>query len=262
MNIPESKLRWRYYGGGPALVALTIGSFLGIIFLAVGYFVRQTEEDYAKKGVAAVATVTHKDQRTEPPSGQKGGPRITYTLHYRYQDAQGQMHDGGDNVEVNVWNQYQKGQALQIEYLSDKPERSRIAVGRSFFQKWGYILALAGGSALIIGVLVFGIGGWFWVGRKARLVRHGEPLLGVVTDHLSRTWGSRNQQPSYRLRFTFTDAIGVERSGTSAWLDRGQEVRWAIGENILVLQEPNNPERFEADIFEARADDLARLTGR
>src|SRR5262249_54636071 len=106
------------------------------------------------------------------------------------------------------------------------------------------------------------IGGWFWAGRKAWLVRDGDPFLGVVTDHLTRTWGSRNQQPSYRLRFTFTDATGVERSGPSAWLERSQESRWAIGENILVLQDPNNLERFEADFFEARADDLARLTGR
>jgi hypothetical protein len=43
--------------------------------------------------------------------------------------------------------------------------------------------------------------------------------------------------------------------GKSVWLPRGLETRWQIGESILVLQDPSNPERFEADIFAARADD-------
>src|SRR5262245_47950094 len=87
MNISESALRWRYYGGGSSLVGIAVGLFLGTIFLLVGYFVWRTEEDYAKNGVAANATVTRKDQQIEPHhAGQKGGPRTVYTLHYRYQD--------------------------------------------------------------------------------------------------------------------------------------------------------------------------------
>jgi hypothetical protein len=39
------------------------------------------------------------------------------------------------------------------------------------------------------------------------------------------------------------------------------ESRWPVGVPILVLQDPICPTRFEADIFEARADDLARLLG-
>ncbi|HLW64682.1 MAG TPA: DUF3592 domain-containing protein [Gemmataceae bacterium] len=259
MNVPESKLRWRYYGGGAAIVAIVAGLFLGTIFVLVGYFVRQNEEEYAKNGIASNATVTGKDQRMEPPTGQKGGPRVTYTLHYRYQDAQGQTHDGGDSVDANFWNQYQKGQAVQIEYLRDRPERSRITVGRSFFQKWGYILALAAGCVLLAGVLVLGVGGWFWAGRKMQLVRDGEPSRGVVTDLEAKSSGAQNRQTSYRLRFQFIDSTGVERYGKSVWLPRALESRWQAGDSILVLQDPNNPERFEADIFEARADELKEL---
>jgi hypothetical protein len=36
--------------------------------------------------------------------------------------------------------------------------------------------------------------------------------------------------------------------------------RWPVDEPILVLQDPNKATRFEADVFEARADDLARLS--
>ena len=72
--------------------------------------------------------------------------------------------------------------------------------------------------------------------------------------------GGRNRQPSCRLRFTFTDSNRIERTGKSVWLLRGLESRWQIGESILVLQDPNNPERFEADTFETRADDLKRLS--
>src|SRR5262245_42398430 len=121
MNISESALRWRYFGGGPSLLGIAVGLFLGTIFLLVGYFVWRTEEDYAKNGVAADATVTRKDQQIEPHhAGQKGGPRTVYTLHYRYQDDRGQTHEHGDNVDANVWNQFQKGQVVRIEYLRDR----------------------------------------------------------------------------------------------------------------------------------------------
>ena len=125
--------------------------------------------------------------------------------------------------------------------------------------RWGYLLALGGGSFLIGGVLVFGGGGWLWAGRKARLVRDGEPFAGIVTDHDTRRPGKGNQAPSVRLRFAFTDATGEERTGKSCWLPSDVAPRWPIDEPILVLQDPANATRFEADIFEARADDLAGL---
>ncbi|HEV3085191.1 MAG TPA: hypothetical protein VGY66_35860 [Gemmataceae bacterium] len=36
MNIPLSKLRWRYYGGGAAMAAIVVGLVLGSIFAVVG----------------------------------------------------------------------------------------------------------------------------------------------------------------------------------------------------------------------------------
>jgi Protein of unknown function (DUF3592) len=259
MSMTDAALRWRYYGGPMAIVGIAIGLGLGAVFLTVGYFVWQSEEEYAKNGVAATGTVTRKDSRVEPRTGPKSGPRTVYTLHYRYQDDQGRPHEHGDSVDAGVWNQYQKGQQVAIEYLRDKPGTSRVAV-RSFWATWGYLFALAGGGLLVGGTLVFGIGGWFWAGRKARLVRDGEPFLGVVTEHDTRTSG-KSRQTSYRLRYAFTDAGGTERTGKSCWLPRGLESRWPVDGPILVLQDPANPARFEADIYEARADDLARFQG-
>ena len=255
-----ASLRWKYYGGGLALAAIAVGAVLGTIFLAVGYFVRQTEEEYVRNGVASTATVTRKDQRIETrPAGQKGGPKTVYTLHYRYRDDQAQAHDGGGNVDANIWNQFQKDQPLKIEYLRDQPGTSRITEGRSFLARWGYLLALGGGGLLLGGVLVFGIGGWFWAGRKARLVCSGVPFLGTVTNHDTRSSGRRNQEPSCRLRFMFTDAAGTELTGKSCWLPQGLAPQWPINEPILVLQNPDEPARFEADIFRVRADDLSQL---
>jgi hypothetical protein len=262
MNMALSSLRWRYYGGGSSIAAIVIALVLGSLFLLVGWFVRQKEEEYGANGVAVTATVTHKDSKLDPRPGQKGGPKTYYTLHYRYQDGAGQSHEGSDQVELDVWNQFQKDQTLQIEYLRDQPNTSRVAERRSIFARWGYLLALGGGGLLICGALIFGIGGWFWTGRKARLVRDGVPILGIVDEQETRTLdltGRGNREPSYGLRFTFTDTEGNERTGKSVWLPRELVPRWPADEPILVLQDQSNPARFEADIFEARAADLARL---
>ncbi len=260
MTLTDSALRWRYYGGPMAVVGIAIGLGLGAVFLTVGYVFWQTEEDYAHNGVAATATVTGKDSHVEQRQpGQRGGPRTVYTLRYHYQDDQGRPHNGGDNVDASAWNHYQKGQQVPIEYLRDRPDTSRVAE-RSFWAAWGYLFALAGGALLVGGALAFGIGGWVWAGRKARLVREGEPFLGVVTAHDTKSSG-RGRQTAHRLRYAFTDAAGTEWTGRSCWLTEEQATRWPVDGPILVLQDPGNPARFAADVYGARADDLARLGG-
>jgi len=262
MTTTESKLFWLYYGGGKAIVANAIAVFLGAIFLLVGYFVWQTEQEYALNGVAATGIVTRKDHRVEQrPPGQKGGPRTVYTLHYRYQDDHGQAHEGGDNVDLNVWNQLQKEHPVQIEYLRDQPEKYRITAGRSFWARYGYLFAVGAGGLLVAGALGVGIGRWIWAARKARLVFAGDPVLGIVTGRKTAVSGS-NRTPPVRVLYQFTDTTGTERPGATCWLLEKQAAAWPEGVPILVLQDPNNPARSEADIFGARSDDLARLTGK
>jgi hypothetical protein len=264
MNIPLSALRWRYFGGGHSVAGIAIGLLLGTLFLVIGYFTRATQQEYDRDGATTTATVTGKDHHLQPGAGHKGQPRTTYTLQYRFQDEQGQTHEGGDTVELGYWNGHGKGNQVVIEYLRHHPEQSRIVEGRELAAHWGHHLLLAIGSVLAAGVFVLTLGGWIWAGRKARLVQKGEPFLGAVTEHQSRSF-SLNQQkprePSVRLLYTFTDAEGTERAGKSCWLPKDLVPRWPPGTPILVLQDPTRPTRFEADIFEARADDLARLTG-
>jgi hypothetical protein len=260
MKIPLSKLRWQYYGGSGAVVGIVVGLVLGSIFAVVGYFVWQTEEDYDKHGLPATGTVTRKDHRVEPAHGPKGRPQTIYTVSYQYADEQGHTHEGHDGVDANVWNQCQKGQPIAVQYLRDRPEQSRIVAGRSLLARWGYVLLLGIGGVLLAATLTLALGGWIWAGRKARLVQDGTPFLGTVTGHETRALGKGKQQPSYRLVYTFTDADGTERSGKSVWLSRDLQARWQDDVSILALQDPNRPDRFEADVFEARADDRAALT--
>jgi hypothetical protein len=66
---------------------------------------------------------------------------------------------------------------------------------------------------------------------------------------------------TYRLLYHFADG------GGSTWEGRGPPqpwslaARWDPGETILVLYDPRNPRRNEADVFEARNNDLDRLQG-
>jgi hypothetical protein len=241
-------MRWNPYGGRAALMVIAVASLMATGFLVGGYSLLQSEAEYWKNGVAANATVTRKDVTLT--TGVRSQSK-NFTVSYRYQDGQGQGHEGSSTVGEQLWNRLQNDQALPIEYLRDQPARSQ-AIDRPFLDRWNWLFCVGIGS-LLVGCLVGGsVGVWIWAGRHARLVRDGVPFVGLVTEH-------DDQKSGHRLRFTFTDATATRRSGTSWFLSPELMSRWPVNKPILVLQDPSNPTRFEADIFGTRADELARL---
>lgn len=261
MNVSLARLRWRYCGGWRGLLGVVLGCLFGAAFFFAGYFARQTEEDFAASGVAATATVTGKDKRVESTSPQRGGTKTVYSLRYRYRDDRGGTHNGSYAVDASTWNQSQQGRTVAIEYLRDRPGTSRVTVGRSSFDRWAYLGALIIGGVILVGVLGLSAFGVVKAGRLARLVRDGEPILGSVTGHETETSKDGKPAQSHHLQYTFTGRDGTERTGTSVWLSKRLMERWPVDEPILVLQDATDPNRFEADVFEARPDDLARLRG-
>src|SRR5207245_485810 len=72
-------------------------------------------------------------------------------------------------------------------------------------------------------------------------------------------WARFVAPPRCRLRFEFLDAHGRPRHGQTHWLPEDIGCYWNQGDSILVLCDPEQPERPEADVFQIRPDDKERL---
>jgi hypothetical protein len=84
------------------------------------------------------------------------------------------------------------------------------------------------------------------------------PALGVVSAVIEND-SALKVAGTYRLVYSFTDETGQTWEGRGPPQPWSLAARWDPGETILVLYDPRNPGRNEADVFEARMDDLARL---
>jgi hypothetical protein len=103
------------------------------------------------------------------------------------------------------------------------------------------------------------VGGWVWATQKARRVASGTPVLGEVTERASPLWARLTSPAWYRLQFEFTDAHGHTQSGKTHWLTEDIACYWSDGDSILVLCDPRQRARPEADVFQVRQDDKERL---
>jgi len=203
-----------------------------------------------------MATVTRKDTRDEP-RGPKGQLKLIYVVYFTFRDAAGQTHEGSTEVSANDWTVRKKGDTLLIEYDRTDPSSTRLA-GSGTTSHWGLIAAGFGAVVFftvgiaIVATLLFG------AARRARLVRTGTPALGAV-DCVVENDSAVKLEGTFRVRYHFTDAEGTTREGrgpAQAWSRAG---RYSTGESVLVLYDPANPARHEADLFEARSDELAEL---
>jgi len=145
---------------------------------------------------------------------------------------------------------------IPAEYR-DNPEESR-PLEAAAPTRWGLLLFGAIGglfASLGIGLASHAL---ITSARPARIVRDGTPVLGVVNE-IAENDSALKVAGTYRLVYCFTDESGT------AWEGRGPPQPWSLasrwdpGENILVLFDPKDPARNEADLFETRNDDLDRL---
>jgi hypothetical protein len=250
-----SGVRWRYLRGTFTWWFGLIWAAVGTPFAVIAAVIALHEARYADEAVPVQATVVEKGHDTDLERSS------TYWLRYRYLDAAGAEHVGRENVSWEVWRRYRDGDVLAAEYLRGDPASSRLAEGGA--SRW--LLPLIFGAA----GLVFGGTGWFLVarasrraGRYARLMGEGSPALGkVLAVEVQQSVRINGRHPSY-LVYEFTDDLGQKRHGESSYLPRELEERWQPGGAVLVLYDPNDPTRFDVDLFDARPDALEDLLRR
>jgi hypothetical protein len=259
MNVSSARLRWRYLHGASWWVGVVF-ALLGALLLVITYFVWEYEQRYKAKGVPAVAKVVGKDSKLEQVNERKGTRQeMHYYLIYTFQDAAAKDYQGRERVAKDAWDQAKMGAEVAIEYVRDDPATNRPAKDAAS-AAWGpVVLLVAGGLFSMIG-WALAVTAFITSGHRMRMVRDGVPALGVVAElQIDESAGKVNGMPYYCLAYHFTDEEGKTRQGRSAALPRALQSKWQAGDSILILYDRTNPDRCEADIFQARADDLARL---
>jgi hypothetical protein len=255
MNISSARLCWRYLRGVVWWVGVAF-AFLGTVALVGAFFAWRYEKRFQAEGASAVAKVSGKHQQTEMANKKQ---EMHYYLLYSFQDAAGKTYQGRERVSQDAWKRAKDGDAVAIEYVRSDPTNNRPAKDAAS-AAWGpVVVAGFGGLFTVIGwsLIVYA---FVRSGRRVRIVRDGVPALGAVDALvIDESAGKVNGVPFYCLTYQFTDQDGKAQEGRSPALPRALQARWQPGDSILILYDRKNPARNEADIFEARADELAQL---
>jgi hypothetical protein len=184
------------------------------------------------------------------------GPR--YTVSYEYRDLAGQVRQGFASFSKDDWDELRPGDALEIEYLTADPNTSRPLSTLRVALWIGLALEAVGCLTLIGGLTLLGRR-WTAIKGQVQLIATGQPVLGLI-DEVS-TLGKKND-PCVVLRYRYLVPDGVwtpkVRTGLSAPVAADPQ-RWRVGGPILVLVDPDAPDRHAADLFHARPEDMERL---
>jgi hypothetical protein len=258
MILSAARLRWLYLRGPFWWMGLGLTA-VGLVLLPAALWMWRQEKGFQERSVRAVATITGKETRLDKKVGRKGEQTFetVHLLKYTFPDAAGRPVQGKARVSADEWGQANAGDTRAIEYDGEDPRDSRLVEAAAPI-RWG--LLLFGGTGLLFTSVGLTLAAIALVdsGRRARLVRNGTPALGVV-DGVEENDAALKVAGTYRLAYHFEDGAGATWQGRGPAQPWSLAARWDAGEDILVLYDPQNPRRNEADVWEARNDDFDRL---
>jgi hypothetical protein len=256
MNLSAARLSWLYLRG--ALWWMGLGLFaVGTAILLIIFSLWQDEQGFEASSVQVEAKVTRKETRTVM-RGKKGNtPTIIHVLVYTFPDEGGQQHEGKADVSSQTWGHMKKGDRLILEYDRTNPASTRLA-GRATPVRLG--LLATGGIGLLFATFGIVTAACLLIrsAQRVRLIQTGMPALGIVEEVIEND-SALKLEGTYRVTYRFTDPQGESWEGRGPPQSWSLASRWDKGETILVLYDPRNPSRNEADLFEARSEDLTQL---
>ncbi len=206
-------------------------------------------------GERAQATITQKQQTR----GLRKSSHI-YHLDYEFTVA-GQQFKGSVQVSQQDWDSAQVGQALNVVFLPSDPQVNRtFAIHSILGASIGVLLislAVNGGGVSLAAL------GFRDIRRRVRLIAEGSPALAMI-DCLEIVTGRKGRFINI-FGYTFQSQEG------GATKVRNKRIRWFIpyqvgeinlGDVVLVIYDPKDPDRHEIDRFDARKADRLELLAR
>jgi len=122
-------------------VGLTVA---GVVFIVIGLYYGVEWLRFVSGSQVTTAVV----ERVESMGTGKSG--IETDVYYSYRDSQGQLHKGKDNVDGTP--PCKKGDVVNVEYLRNNPQVSRLYHNRRWWYSIGFLVA-----GIIIAFNPFGV---------------------------------------------------------------------------------------------------------
>jgi hypothetical protein len=239
-------MRWRYLRSSSTWWMGVSVAAVGTLFFFIGVFTWQSSRHFNATAVSTTATVVEKGYSSDSRD------RNSYWIRYVYRDEAGTEHRSAAGVTWSVWGRYQNGGPLQIRYAPDRPDKSKLNAGDT--PPW-WTAPLVWCTA---GILFGGAGGllarrtFIISGQRVELLRHGRSVMAAVTAVETNAGVTINNRHPRYLKYEFVDEAGTKHQGRSVDLPQRMENRWQTGDPILVMYDPRDPSKHDADVFDLK----------
>jgi hypothetical protein len=230
-------MRFFRSGGRHFLLWLAAGFMvLGVIFLDMGIKEARQESRYRKEGRNVEAVVLDKWIK----KARRGeNSRTRYEIAYRFTDAEGRAIDGTDEVDVEEWENVQKGSRINVTHLSGSAEASRTEGSGGWESP---IIAMGMGSVFILvggGIFFPGV---FRLLSERRLRRSGVAAEGeVIRVEPSKVTVNRTRQ--WIIHYRYKDHMGQLRDGKTGSLPPDEARAFDVGDKGEVRFDRHRPQR-------------------
>jgi hypothetical protein len=220
------------------------GIFLlaGIPILCVGiWFARDAanQKRLDTEGQSVQGIVLTKTTSTST-SSRSSTSSTSYYVTYRFQTSAGQIVRGTSRVSRGTWERLLEREPVEVQYLADSPEVSRIS-GAAQDGLWTLLFVGLGGMATVIGIFLFPIG--FRQAHTARrLLKHGL-LIAATVEKVAEANASFNGVAQWWVYYCYIDHQGQAWNGRSGYMPPEEASLWHPGDKGWARCDPQRPKK-------------------
>jgi hypothetical protein len=220
------------------------GIFLlaGIPILCAGFWFAgdaANQKRLDKEGQPAQGIVLTKTTSTSS-SSRSATSTTSYYITYRFKTSAGQVLRGKSRVSRVTWDRLVEREPVDVQYLADAPEVSRISgADRDGFT--ALLFAGLGGMACLIGIAVFPVGI-----RQAYTARRllSQGLLAAATvEKVAEANASFNGVAQWWVYYRYIDPQGQTWNGRSGYLPPEEASSWHPGDMGWARFDPQRPKK-------------------
>ena len=210
---------------------LLVGSFF---FLKGSYEILQEHRYQTERQVAQGTVLAKSIDRAR----REGNPRTKYTVTYRFTTVDGRKMENKEEVSVEEWEKLEEGNTLQVTYLPDAPESSRIAGKKD--PGSAFASAVLGGTFALIGGIFF-FRSLRQVRRGLRLRREGTVAEATIME-VAPSSVTINRVRQWQIHYRYKDHFGQTQEGESEPLPPNEVSDWHAGDTGVVRFDQQRPQ--------------------
>jgi hypothetical protein len=214
---------WLLFGG----IWLVAGAIMLIVGIGMAFDERRWEAAVETTGIVLTKDIVPADSDSS----------TEYRVGFRYTTDSGASAEGGQQVDVHVWEALTERGPISVYYLPGSTEPARLDPSP---EPLGSLIFL------VSGLLLGGVGGFLFVRtlrnllRADRLMRTGTETAATVTA-VEQTDVSFNRRPQFRVRYSYRDGHGDTHAGDSGYLEWAEASTFSEGDTVRIRYDPARP---------------------